>query len=121
VYESRAELDTCVAQHFDRFDYFVAPAHERTHWALGLGLPMFVLGPDIGPFAPLNHARLLAAGAAGTIHTNSSAELFGATLSEWRTTGKLAKMAGCGFGNYAIDGFARIADVLAARIADAPK
>ena len=27
---------------FDHFDFFMAPSHERTCWAFGLGLPMFI-------------------------------------------------------------------------------
>jgi hypothetical protein len=120
AYASRAELDARVAQCFDRFDYFVAPAHERTHWALGLGLPMFVLAPHIGPFAPLNHARLAAAGVAQTLALTRDAAALGESLVKLRSEGKLSSMAASGFGKHPIHGFIRIADFLAAHIANAP-
>jgi hypothetical protein len=120
LYRSRAELDARVARYFDLFDYFAAPAHERTPWALGLGLPMCVLGPDIGPYAPLNHARLLAAGVACSIESTASAEAFGTTLAQLCKGGKLAEMAGCGFGTLPLDGFARIARHLADQLQAPP-
>jgi len=42
------------AQLLLKIDAFVAAAHERTNWAVGLGLPMFMLFPLIGTFACLN-------------------------------------------------------------------
>ncbi|MEO0097191.1 MAG: hypothetical protein ABIK78_03735 [candidate division WOR-3 bacterium] len=36
-------------------DFFIAASHERTNWALGLSLPMFVLSPFIGSYAYENY------------------------------------------------------------------
>mgnify|MGYP000305148032 CR=1 FL=1 len=36
-------------------DFFIAASHERTNWALGLSLPMFVLTPFIGSYAEENY------------------------------------------------------------------
>ncbi|MEO0090081.1 MAG: hypothetical protein ABIK59_04115 [candidate division WOR-3 bacterium] len=36
-------------------DFFIAASHERTNWALGLSLPMFVLTPFIGSYAYENY------------------------------------------------------------------
>lgn len=119
LYTSRADLDAQVTHSFDLFDFFVAPPHERTHWALGLGLPMFTLGPDIGPFAPLNHARLKRAGVARTIDSVRDAHGLGAELSASGARKKLLEMGERGFGTHPISGFARIAEFLARRVARA--
>lgn len=52
LFETRAELEAVTAACFASLDYVVAPTHERSHWALGLGLPLFALEPAIGSFAP---------------------------------------------------------------------
>ncbi|MCS7250633.1 MAG: hypothetical protein N2323_06880 [candidate division WOR-3 bacterium] len=36
-------------------DFFISASHERTNWALGLSLPMFVLTPFIGSYAKENY------------------------------------------------------------------
>lgn len=111
-YASRREENGFTAQLFPMFDYLVAPSHERTNWALGLGLPMFVVGPQIGPFAPLNCKLLVHAGVAEQIDSNSAGDAFGERLNHLRTTGKLAEMAKAGWGKYRINGFDNIAEFL---------
>ena len=111
-YASRREENGFMAQLFPMFDYLVAPSHERTNWALGLGLPMFVVGPQIGPFAPLNCELLVHAGVAEQIDSNSAADAFGERLNHLRATGKLVEMAKAGWGKYRIDGFDKIAEFL---------
>ncbi len=111
-YASRREENGFTAQLFPMFDYLVAPSHERTNWALGLGLPMFVVGPQIGPFAPLNREFLVHAGVAEQIDSNSAADAFGERLNYLRGTGKLAGMAKAGWRKYRIDGFDKIAEFL---------
>jgi len=109
---SRREENGFTAQLFPMFDYLVAPSPARTHWALGLGLPMFVVGPQIGPFAPLNCELLVHAGVAEQIDSNSAADAFGVRLGHLRASGKLAEMAKAGWGKYRIDGFDKIAEFL---------
>ncbi len=104
-YRSRREENGLVAALFAAFDYFVAPSHERSHWALGLGLPMFVVGPGIGPFAPLNRDVLMAAGVAAEIDSVSRASVFGKSMTQLRTDGTLTQMALAGWGRRPIDGF----------------
>jgi len=111
-YASRREENGFTAQLFPMFDYLVAPSHERTNWALGLGLPMFVVGPQIGPFAPLNRELLVHAGVAERIDSNSAADAFGVRLGHLRASSKLAEMAKAGGGKYRIDGFDNIAEFL---------
>ncbi|MEW5994289.1 MAG: hypothetical protein AB1744_07825 [Candidatus Zixiibacteriota bacterium] len=111
-YSSRREENSFTAQLFSRFDYFVAPSHERTNWALGLGLPMFIVGPAIGPFAPLNRDLLLAGGAAVDINSVTAAGRFGENLNRLRSSGRLVQMAEAGRGKYEIGGFHAIARFL---------
>jgi len=109
---SRREENGFTAQLFPTFDYFVAPSHERTNWALGLGLPMFIVGPPIGPFAPLNSECLMQAGVAEEIDSNAAADAFGGYLSCLRDSGSLTAMARAGWAKYRIDGFDNIAEFL---------
>ena len=97
----RDELDRRTAQHFPDFDAILSPAHERSNWALGLGLPLFVVGPDIGPFPPCNRAILVAAGVARPLLDPAA---FGAEVSRLRDDGTLFAMSRSG-GGRAIDGF----------------
>ncbi len=111
-YKSREQLDSLTAEFFNLFDYLVTPSHERTNWALGLGLPMFILEPLIGPFAPLNRAALLDAGVAVSLDSTRDASEFAQMLAGLRKSGKLAKMAESGWQKHPINGFQTIADFL---------
>jgi len=110
AYDSHAELDRLTAERFEQFDYFVAPPHERSLWALGLGLPMFLVGPDIGPFAPLNRDLLLKRGVALPIEKAGN---FGETAKQLRARGEMERMAQRGVGHYSTLGFAQAARILA--------
>jgi hypothetical protein len=112
VYDDRRQLDGLTAGLFDRFDYFVAPSHERTNWALGLGLPMFIVGPPLGSFAPLNREFLLAASVAEKLGSPTEASGFGGRVLELRATGGLLEMAEAGWGRFDIRGFFNIAEFL---------
>ncbi len=114
LYTSRADENALVATLFDHVDYLVAPSHERTNWALGLGIPMFTVGPPVGPFAPLNLDQILEAGVGRPIHTEAQADTLGNTLADLRSDGSLKEMARRGWGRHEIDGFARIAQYLTA-------
>ena len=95
--------------------HFVAPPHARSNWALGLGLTMFMVGPDIGPFAPMNRRVLLNSGAAQAIEAPMDAHLLGARITRLRQNGCLAEMAQAGWGHREINGFARIAAFLVSK------
>jgi len=103
-FDSRGELDRLTALQFHAFDYVVAPPHERSHWAIGLGLPMFLVGPDVGPFAPLNRRLLLDQGVARPLEDGPG---FGASLAQWLAQGQLASMANLGWGRHSNLGFAQ--------------
>ena len=112
LYESREHLDQLTQGLFSRFDYFAAPSHERTHWALGLGLPMFIVDPPIGTFAPLNRQHLLNYDVAEPVADRGQAVSFGSTLERLRKEGKLEKMAAVCWNRFDIRGFSNIADFL---------
>jgi len=112
AFRSRREENELTLSVFDRFDYFLGPAHERTNWAIGLGLPMFVLHPTIGTFSPLNHSFLINRRVAVDIASEKDAAGFVSKLDRLLDSGALADMARNGFNQYRIDGFSRIADSL---------
>lgn len=111
-YSSRRELNIFTDKLYSTFDYLVSPAHERTNWALGLGIPMFVIGPCYGPFAPLNERILIEAGVACS-PDDSQFRRFGKTLRDMRQQGVLSAMGQAGWGRFNIDGFDTIASFLA--------
>jgi hypothetical protein len=110
-YSDREELDNLTAAHFNEFDYFVSPSHERTNWALGLGLPMFILDPPIGPFSPINRNFLLESGVAISVDFRTAEEFYWA-LDYHRKSGSLLRMSRAGWNRFPIDGFQTIADFL---------
>jgi len=109
LYDTRRQENELAAELFAVVDYLVAPPHERTNWALGLGLPMFALTPTVGPFAPLNLELLLESGTAAALGDEIKASAFAATLTRFRRSGRLARMARQGWGRYDLNGFSRIA------------
>lgn len=111
LYSTREELDRLTAESFAQFDYLVSPSHERTNWAFGLGLPMFILEPAIGPFSPLNRQALLNAKVAISMDYRTAEEFLWA-LEHYRTNGDLANLALAGWKKYPISGFRAIADFL---------
>ncbi len=108
-YDNRYEENTMTAKLFPEFDYFVAPAHERSNWAVGLGLPMFIVGPCYGPFAPLNCDLLLQKGVAFLVQESHEVQSMGRWVDRMRNDERLLDMAQGGWGKVKIDGFARIA------------
>ena len=85
-------------------DSFVAPSHERTNWAAGLGLPMFVLFPLIGTFSPQNFEFAYRQGVCYAIDTMEKAQNLGQIITELRESKKSTEMAEKGFGIYRING-----------------
>lgn len=109
LYKNRLEENNLTYSLYKDFDYFAAPSHERTNWAVGLGLPMFILHPLIGTFSPLNRQFLLNSNVVFDIDTDQKAINFAAILSKLGSDGILLKMAQNGFNKYNIDGFEKIA------------
>ena len=115
IYKSRREEYSFTARLFPLFDFLVIPSHERANWALGLGLPTFVVTPCVGPFAPLNRDLLLKAEVAELLESDHDAAMLGTRLRKLTGRKKLLAFAQNGWGNYKIDGFERIADYLVNR------
>jgi hypothetical protein len=116
VYRDRDSLNRLTVRIFEHFDYIVGPSHERTNWAVGLGLPLFILHPLIGTFAPLNRDFMTNKKVAWEIRTEAEASKFVDILNRHRQTGRLAKAARNGFGGYDINGFEKIAHHLAEKL-----
>jgi hypothetical protein len=93
-----------VIEFIPHLDGFVAASHERTNWAVGLGLPMFVLFPLIGTFASQNFEFAQRQKVVYPLDSPEKAKNLGKILSELRQSGQLLDMARNGFGVYKIDG-----------------
>lgn len=111
-YRSRREETILTARLFPTYDFLLAPSHERSNWAVGLGLPMFILEPCIGPFAPLNRDLLLRNKVAFDLTSNELVIALAERVETLRHRGELTRMSENGWEKYRIDGFARIADLL---------
>lgn len=109
---SRAEENLMVSDIFERIDFFVAPAHERTNWAVGLGLPMMILTPHIGSYAPLNARLAVDRMVAIEVNADDADDLAG-IVTDLRDQGKLTAMSRSGYHPEKISGLKFSADFLA--------
>jgi hypothetical protein len=109
VFSLYSEETTSTAQLLPQIDLFVAATHERTNWAVGLGLPMFALLPHIGPFAPLNFQFARNQGVCLPLENPAK---FGSYILTLRNQGKLLQMAHAGWNKYPINGAKKIADLV---------
>jgi hypothetical protein len=87
-----------------KIDVFVSASHERTNWAVGLGLPMFVLFPLIGTFASLNFEFAQRQKVTYPLDSLEKAKSLGKIINELRENGQLAQISRNGFGVHKIDG-----------------
>lgn len=110
-FEGRPQLDRDTADRFERIDLMIGPPHERSNWALALGLPLLMVGPDVGTFAPLNRAHLVSAGVARALEFRGQAAGVPAQVAELRHSGRLARMIDAGTG-VGYNGFDRAAAAL---------
>jgi hypothetical protein len=85
-------------------DAFVAASHERTNYAVGLGLPMFALFPLIGTFASQNFEFAQRQKVLNSVKSMQEARNLGGLLAELRRNGQLRQMAQNGFGAQTIAG-----------------
>ncbi len=107
-FNNRRDENRFISHFFHDFDFFMSPSHERSNWAVGLGLPMFIADPAIGPFSPLNRQFLLGSKTAMPIKNNSEAIAFALHLKKMHIENQLKQMACNGWGKYPIDGFKKI-------------
>jgi len=110
--KSRQEENQKTARLANSIDIMVATAHERTNWAVGLGLPIFVLFPLIGTYAQMNYNFARNLGVAEPILTIQDARNLGAKIIEMQKNNLLAQMARKGFSYYPLTGASKIADYL---------
>lgn len=103
------EKTVCLAH---KIDIMIAAAHERTNWAIGLGLPMFVPFPLIGTYAKLNYNFAQNLSVAEPILTIEDARNLGAKLIVMQKNNSLSQMAKNGFFVYPLTGARTIADYL---------
>jgi len=101
---SRPAATTAVAGVFPDLDLMVCAAHERTNWAIGLGLPMFALLPNIGPFAAGNFAFASEQRTCLPLEGTAGAAGLADTIAGLRRTGRLTEMARNGWGRHTIAG-----------------
>ncbi|MCA9753181.1 MAG: hypothetical protein KC591_13385 [Gemmatimonadetes bacterium] len=111
-FRDRLSLDRLTASRFERFDVVVSPPHERSNWAVALGTPFLLVGPDIGPFAPRNRDLLLRRGVAVGLSETDAISL-SAWIDGLRANGHLARMSSFS-GGVSFRGFPRIAELLIA-------
>jgi hypothetical protein len=110
----RATETTRTAGLFESVDVMVAAAHERTNWAVGLGLPMLALLPNIGPFAPLNYRFARDQGVCRPVRSVRNSVNLGRLLSRMKQAGELSSMAERGYGPHPIGGAAVAASAILA-------
>ncbi len=112
----RSDENRQVASIFDQIDFFIAPAHERVNWCVGLGLPQFIIRPYIGSYASLNARIIIDRGVAREIENEAQASDLGGIVANLRGAGKLVEMARNGYGHSQISGFDTCAKVLAGMV-----
>jgi hypothetical protein len=104
IRKTRQEDTARAVELIPRLDAFVAASHERTNYAVGLGLPMFVLFPLIGTFAAQNFEFAQRQKVVYPLDSVDRAKKLGVILAEARQSGRLQEMAENGFGVHSIKG-----------------
>jgi hypothetical protein len=98
TFDSREELDRLTAERFAAIDVVVSPPHERSNWAVALGVPFLLVGPDLGPFAPRNRALLRSRRVAVELESRLRALALPARIDRLLGEGELAAMSRRGVG-----------------------
>lgn len=93
TFGDRADLDRRTAEAFPAIDVVASPPHERSNWAVALGVPFLLVGPDLGPFAPRNRALLRARKVAVEMESKLRALALPARLDHLRRDGELLAMS----------------------------
>ncbi|MFH1700096.1 MAG: hypothetical protein ABIE07_05865 [Candidatus Zixiibacteriota bacterium] len=117
IYSENRDLENeSTAKIFPQFDFFIAPAHERTNWGIGLGIPHFILCPHYGSFAPLNARFAMELGVAIEIKDLMTSRNFGKLINDLRNRGELERMINNGLGRYEMTGFSQAARVISSMV-----
>ena len=109
---SREEETLRSLEYSPTLDYFVAAPHERVNWAAGAGLPIVMLEPPIGSFAPENHSYVLRTRCGLGFRYLDAYKKFAIVFHFVRLSGKLSEMVEAGRRVDAIDGARVIAEDL---------
>ena len=115
----REDLDRRTAAVFRDVDLVASPPHERSNWAVALGVPLLLVGPDLGPFAPRNRALLYARGVAVDMGSRTRALALPARVDHLRGDGTWAAMSARGTGPE-FRGFEAAARFLATEVGTSP-
>jgi hypothetical protein len=110
--KTRQEDTQRAVELISHLDIFVAASHERTNWAVGVGLPMFVLFPLIGTFASQNFEFAQKQKVVYPLDSLEKAKNLGEILSGLQQSGQLLQMAQNGFGAFGINGIEIAVDYL---------
>jgi hypothetical protein len=110
ISNSRPAENQKTAELMKEVDIIVAASHERTNWAIGLGLPIFVLFPLIGTYAKQNFDFAYDRGVALPITNNDDAGNLGDRLNNLCGRSILKEMMQNGFSTCSLDGARFIAD-----------
>ncbi|MCX7784978.1 MAG: hypothetical protein N2201_01925 [candidate division WOR-3 bacterium] len=100
----RVDYQKRVTRLLPLLDIFVSASHEHTNWAVGLGIPMFVLFPMIGSYAIENYQFAKEQGVVYPISTIAEARNLAKVIKELHKSGILAQMAVRGWGKLPING-----------------
>jgi len=110
ISNSRPAENQKMGEFMKEVDIIVAASHERTNWAVGLGLPIFVLFPLIGTYAKQNFDFAFDQGVALPIPKIEDASNLGDRLNKLCGRSILKEMMQNGFSTYSLDGARFIAD-----------
>jgi hypothetical protein len=117
VHAGSRERETLIGlRYLPQLDLFCAAPHERVNWAVGAGLPMVMISPPIGTFAPENMEYVSAVGCGVELSSREQFLYLPNLLQNLRESGELAAMVSRGHNRSPVDGAAVIAENLAAAL-----
>ncbi|MBU1319909.1 MAG: hypothetical protein KKH67_12035 [candidate division Zixibacteria bacterium] len=114
--ESREEETTRSMSYLPQLDLFCAAPHERVNWAVGAGLPMLMIAPPIGTFAPQNLDFVLQSKCGLELTNRHQFETLGEMITRLRTSGDLTSMVTSGRNIKSIHGAKVITESLLAAL-----
>ena len=119
--ESRADETIRSMRYLPQLDLFCAAPHERVNWAVGAGLPMIMMTPTIGTFAPENLDFVLRSECGVEFSDERDFIKLAEMVSALRQSGQLSKMVVSDRRIKSVDGAKVIAEDLIAAMKRATK
>ena len=83
-------------KYIPQLDVFCAAPHERVNWAIGIGLPIIMITPTIGSFAPQNLDFVLRSGCGIELSTEGQFADLAGIIHRLRANGTLSRMVESG-------------------------